>query len=201
MQVSGGLAWPPRGRARTPTERGRRGRRIERAWNSDLDWGTLIWLSMTTDSRRGEVCGLRWHRLDLNSGLTAGALCSRSGRRRRERAARRDLCAGGASMTAEDGMGTRRSRRTRPVRALKVISAPALVDGPGSRRVEHGSFPHAVQDPHLGRLPAGYPTGREGRRRRPSQPHAGRPHPAQSGRGCPQASAQVDRGLALTRLP
>lgn len=42
---------------------------LNEAWNSDLDWGTLIWLLMTTGSRRGEVCGLRWPCLDLESGL------------------------------------------------------------------------------------------------------------------------------------
>ncbi|MCD2193582.1 site-specific integrase [Actinomycetospora endophytica] len=29
----------------------------------------MIWLLMTTGSRRGEVCGLRWQQLDLESGV------------------------------------------------------------------------------------------------------------------------------------
>jgi integrase len=33
----------------------------------DEDWGTLVWLVMTTGIRRGEVAGLRWSRVDLDS--------------------------------------------------------------------------------------------------------------------------------------
>lgn len=31
----------------------------------DEDWGTLVWLAMTTGMRRGELCGLHFSRLDL----------------------------------------------------------------------------------------------------------------------------------------
>ncbi|MGH3538334.1 MAG: tyrosine-type recombinase/integrase [Pseudonocardiaceae bacterium] len=37
---------------------------VNEAWK-DPDWGTLIWLAMTTGARRGELCALRWSRLDL----------------------------------------------------------------------------------------------------------------------------------------
>jgi integrase len=43
---------------------------LNEAWQSDIDWGTMIWLLMTTGSRRGEVCGLRWSRLDLDNAVT-----------------------------------------------------------------------------------------------------------------------------------
>ena len=33
------------------------------------DWGTLVWLVMTTGIRRGEVCALRWSRVDLGQGI------------------------------------------------------------------------------------------------------------------------------------
>jgi integrase len=33
----------------------------------DEDWGTLVWLAMTTGMRRGELCGLRFGRLDLDA--------------------------------------------------------------------------------------------------------------------------------------
>ncbi|MGO1049298.1 tyrosine-type recombinase/integrase [Crossiella sp. CA198] len=33
------------------------------------DWGTLVWLVMTTGIRRGEVCALRWSRIDLDEGI------------------------------------------------------------------------------------------------------------------------------------
>jgi integrase len=34
----------------------------------DEDWGALVWLVMTTGLRRGEVCILRWSRVDLDVG-------------------------------------------------------------------------------------------------------------------------------------
>ena len=41
---------------------------LNEAWK-DPDWGTLVWLVMTTGARRGEVCGLRWPHLDLDTGV------------------------------------------------------------------------------------------------------------------------------------
>jgi integrase len=35
----------------------------------DPDWGMLVWLAMTTGARRGELCALRWDRLDLAGGV------------------------------------------------------------------------------------------------------------------------------------
>ncbi|MDQ6874935.1 MAG: site-specific integrase [Actinomycetota bacterium] len=40
------------------------------AWK-DPDWGTFVWLAMTTGARRGELCGLRWSHIDLESGVIA----------------------------------------------------------------------------------------------------------------------------------
>ncbi|HSL09033.1 MAG TPA: tyrosine-type recombinase/integrase [Pseudonocardiaceae bacterium] len=37
------------------------------AWR-DPDWGTLVWVAMTTGARRGELCALRWSHVDLNPG-------------------------------------------------------------------------------------------------------------------------------------
>ena len=42
-------------------------RLIQEAWR-DPDWGTLVWLTMTTGARRGELCALRWSRVDLATG-------------------------------------------------------------------------------------------------------------------------------------
>lgn len=39
------------------------------AWEADEDWGTLIWLVMTTGARRGEISSLRWSSLDLDVGV------------------------------------------------------------------------------------------------------------------------------------
>jgi integrase len=40
----------------------------EEAWR-DLDWGMLVWVAMTTGARRGELCALRWDRVDFNTGV------------------------------------------------------------------------------------------------------------------------------------
>ncbi|MEU0157235.1 tyrosine-type recombinase/integrase [Micromonospora fulviviridis] len=41
---------------------------LNEAWR-DPDWGALIWLAMTTGARRGELCALRWHHVDLAAGV------------------------------------------------------------------------------------------------------------------------------------
>jgi integrase len=41
---------------------------LNEAWK-DPDWGTLVWLTMTTGARRGEQCGLRWKHVDLEHGV------------------------------------------------------------------------------------------------------------------------------------
>lgn len=38
----------------------------EEAFRMDEDWGTLVWLAMTTGMRRGELVGLRFSRIDLD---------------------------------------------------------------------------------------------------------------------------------------
>jgi integrase len=42
-------------------------RLIDRAFELSEDWGTLVWLVMTTGIRRAEVAGLRWSRVDLDA--------------------------------------------------------------------------------------------------------------------------------------
>ncbi|MGH4011957.1 MAG: tyrosine-type recombinase/integrase [Pseudonocardiaceae bacterium] len=37
------------------------------AWR-DPDWGTLVWVAMTTGARRGELCALRWSHVELDPG-------------------------------------------------------------------------------------------------------------------------------------
>lgn len=39
----------------------------EAAFKLDEDWGTLVWLVMTTGIRRGELCALRFSRIDLDA--------------------------------------------------------------------------------------------------------------------------------------
>jgi integrase len=40
---------------------------VTAAWR-DPDWGTLVWLAMTTGPRRGELCALRWSAVSLVEG-------------------------------------------------------------------------------------------------------------------------------------
>lgn len=42
-------------------------RLLNAAFEMDDDWGTLVWLVMTTGMRRGEVSALRWRHLDLDA--------------------------------------------------------------------------------------------------------------------------------------
>jgi len=44
-------------------------RLLGEAWATDPDWGLLLWLTMVTGSRRGEVSALRWHHVDLDGAL------------------------------------------------------------------------------------------------------------------------------------
>ncbi|MQA15864.1 MAG: tyrosine-type recombinase/integrase [Pseudonocardiaceae bacterium] len=44
-------------------------RLVDEAFAMDDEWGTLVWLVMTTGMRRGEVCALRWSRIDLDAGI------------------------------------------------------------------------------------------------------------------------------------
>ena len=44
-------------------------RLLGEAWAADPDWGLLLWLTMVTGSRRGEVSALRWHHVDFDGAL------------------------------------------------------------------------------------------------------------------------------------
>jgi integrase len=53
---------PPDPQPPTPAEAAKL---IEEA-SADPDWGALVWFTMTTGARRGEVCALRWRNVDLD---------------------------------------------------------------------------------------------------------------------------------------
>ncbi|WP_447008537.1 site-specific integrase [Saccharothrix isguenensis] len=57
---------PPQPDPPSPAEAARL---AEEAFRMDDDWGTLVWLVMTTGMRRGELCGLRFNRVDLDAEL------------------------------------------------------------------------------------------------------------------------------------
>ncbi|MGH3615154.1 MAG: tyrosine-type recombinase/integrase [Pseudonocardia sp.] len=41
---------------------------LHEAW-ADAEWALLLWLAMVTGARRGELCALRWHDVDLAAGV------------------------------------------------------------------------------------------------------------------------------------
>lgn len=57
---------PPEPDPPTPAEAAKL---AEEAFRMDDDWGTLVWLVMTTGVRRGELCALRFSRIDFDEGV------------------------------------------------------------------------------------------------------------------------------------
>jgi len=41
---------------------------VSEAWKDPV-WGLFVWLAMTTGARRGELCALRWNRIDFGTGV------------------------------------------------------------------------------------------------------------------------------------
>jgi len=58
---------PPKPDPHPPTAE-QAARIVAEAWK-DPDWGMLVWLAMVTGARRGELCAMRWDRVDLTAGV------------------------------------------------------------------------------------------------------------------------------------
>ncbi|WP_246127669.1 tyrosine-type recombinase/integrase [Amycolatopsis rhizosphaerae] len=54
---------------------------VMEAWQ-DLDWGMFVWLAMTTGARRGELCALKWDRVDFDKAVLEirSSIAQRGGR-------------------------------------------------------------------------------------------------------------------------
>jgi integrase/DNA-binding transcriptional regulator YhcF (GntR family) len=71
----------PRGNPRPPTPE-QAAKIINEAFK-DPDWGVLVWLTMITGQRRGELCGIRWYHVDLDNAVLhlEKAIGQRSGKK------------------------------------------------------------------------------------------------------------------------
>jgi integrase len=73
--------WRRHRRAPTPNPRpptaAEAARIVNEAWR-DPDWGTLVWVAMTTGARRGELCALRWSHVDLDPTVRCSGCAERS---------------------------------------------------------------------------------------------------------------------------
>jgi integrase len=70
---------------------------VTSAWAADPDWGTLVLFAVTTGARRGEVSGLRWPHLDLDTGVVVfrGSVGQIAGQRWEKDTKRRPISIGG----------------------------------------------------------------------------------------------------------
>ena len=58
---------PPKPSPQPPTA-AEAARILNEAWK-DPDWGTLVWLTMVTGLRRGELCAIRWRHINFQSAI------------------------------------------------------------------------------------------------------------------------------------
>jgi integrase len=61
-------------------------RLIAESFRVDPDWGMLVWLTMVTGARRGELCALRWRHVDLERAPSPRSPRALGSARRRTRA-------------------------------------------------------------------------------------------------------------------
>jgi integrase len=81
------FASPPAAKPRDPRppSADEAARILDEPWR-DPDWGVLVWLTMTTGLRRGELCALRWSHVDLPNGtMTVRRSIAQDGVRRDEK--------------------------------------------------------------------------------------------------------------------
>ena len=58
---------------------------LNKAWATDPDWATLIWLAMVVGCRRGELCGLQWQDIDFDAQIITVKFSEQQLRRRKSR--------------------------------------------------------------------------------------------------------------------
>ena len=58
---------------------------LNKAWATDPDWATLIWLAMVVGCRRGELCGLQWEDIDLDAQIISVKFSEQQLRRKKSK--------------------------------------------------------------------------------------------------------------------
>ncbi|GAA4537174.1 hypothetical protein GCM10023175_05330 [Pseudonocardia xishanensis] len=125
---------------------------LDRAFVLDDDWGTLIWLVMTTGIRRGELRGLRFGRLHLDEEIV-DIRRSRVGGREKDTKAHH---ASGHGASVATPQGLRSPGRLRRPRSRRTLEGGHLHPLPGHPRrgVPRGPNPSPLPRPHAGHRPA-----------------------------------------------
>ncbi len=106
---------------------------LNAAWARDTDFGTLLWLAMTTGMRRGELCALRWWHVDLDAReLLIERSYVQSGARRKEKDTKTHQARRIALDDATVALLAARRERSQQLAALAGVDLPpdAYVFGP-----------------------------------------------------------------------
>ena len=114
-------------------------RLLDTAFAMDDDWGTLVWLVMTTGIRRGEVCALRWRDVDLDDETIA---------------IRR-------SYTLHKGVGVEKDTKTHQMRRIALDSETVALLREHRERVQSRLSDLSAPFSDQSSCPGGAPRGRE----------------------------------------
>jgi integrase len=127
------------------------------AWEKDPDWGSFLWLAMTTGARRGELRALQWQHVDLEVGvLTIATAVAQAGGTRAIKATKthqKRQIALDAETVAPDYTAATRSRRPPPP------TAPPGAAGRSPPRRPRARTPGPASHARPARLVAARPPG------------------------------------------